>query len=150
MYTIILSVCRFYPPLSFISFSSLLFSLLSFLLFLSLAGIIPRSGSIYNLFLNVHVHADNFQFSILVSSLSPSPPSLPPLPSFSLSLSLSLQVESKQLVHGRIFDIASQRGRGGTYMYLRLLVNFNENTISLYKEVGGKTCIFSCIFNDVH
>ena len=33
MYTIILSVCRFYPPLSFLSFSSLLFSLLSFLLF---------------------------------------------------------------------------------------------------------------------
>ena len=52
------------------------------------------------------------------------------------SLSLSLQVESKQLVHGRIFDIVTQRGRGGTY--LRLLVNFNEDTISLYKEVGGQ------------
>ena len=80
-------------------------------------------------------------FSSLFLSLlfpPPLPPFLPPLPP-----SLSLQVESKQLVHGRIFDIASQRGRGGTY--LRLLVNFNEDTISLYKEVGGKH-VFSHVF----
>ena len=110
----------------------------------------PQKWVYLSFILNVHV-ATCRQHSVLYSCLFyfplPSPPSLPPsLPP--LPFSLSLQVESKQLVHGRIFDIASQRGRGGTY--LRLLVNFNEDTISLYKEVGGKTCIFSCIFNDLH
>jgi dynein heavy chain 1 len=43
------------------------------------------------------------------------------------------KVENKQMVQGKIFDITSQRGKSGSF--LKLLINFNEDTISLYKEV---------------
>lgn len=49
--------------------------------------------------------------------------------------SIHFQVESKQqtVVQGRIFNINSQRLRTGSH--LKLSVNFNEDTISLSKEV---------------